>query len=406
MPVVGNEMIDPLYYERYGYPHASWEFLRRHRPVAWMEPPGMKPFWAVTRYADVSAISRDPKRWKIAPRIAVFPDVQFDPEHPVFRHLLNMDPPEHGKYRNLLSLRFTPKTLEPKREAIGRIVDEALARLAERREADFVEDFAATIPLAVIAEMIGLPREDWRLMFDLSNAIIASEDPEFQKGATTSETIDRAVQTSFDYFRAMVEERRRAPRDDLASALATGEVMGAPIAEWELLSYFVLLLVAGNETTRNATSGGLLALLEHRDQLARLRADPSLVPRAVEEIVRWVSPVIQFCRTADGDIQVGEVTVREGEAVCLLYPSANRDDAVFPDPFAFRIDREPNEHLGFGIGVHYCLGANLARLELQEIVRRLVPRLDEVELAGPVERMRSSFVGGIKHMSIRYRLRG
>jgi cholest-4-en-3-one 26-monooxygenase len=406
MPVVGNEIIDPLYYERYGYPHASWEFLRRHRPVAWMEPPGMKPFWAVTRYADVSAISRDAKRWKIAPRIAVFPEVQFNTENPAFRHLLNMDPPEHGKYRNLLSLRFTPKTLEPKREVVGRIVDEALARLAARREADFVEDFAATIPLAVIAEMIGLPRQDWRLMFDLSNAIIASEDPEFQKGATTRETIDRAVKTSFDYFRRMVEERRHAPRDDLASALATGEVMGAPIAEWELLSYFVLLLVAGNETTRNATSGALLALLEHRDQLERLRADPSLVPSAVEEIVRWVSPVIQFCRTAGEEIQVGEVTVHPGEAVCLLYPSANRDEAAFPDPFVFRVDREPNEHLGFGIGVHYCLGANLARLELQEIVRRLVPRLDELELAGPIERMRSSFVGGIKHMPIRYRLRG
>src|SRR4030095_6320942 len=192
MPVVGNEIIDPLYYERYGYPHASWEFLRRHQPVAWMEPPGMKPFWAVTRYADVSAISRDAKRWKIAPRIAVFPEVQFNTENPAFRHLLSMDPPEHGKYRNLLSLRFTPKTLEPKREVVGRIVDEALARLAARREADFVEDFAATIPLAVIAEMIGLPRQDWRLMFGLSNAIIASEDTEVQKGADTRRTSQRA----------------------------------------------------------------------------------------------------------------------------------------------------------------------------------------------------------------------
>ena len=318
MPTVGNEMIDPLYYERYGYPHASWAFLRRHEPVAWREPSGMNPFWAVTRYADLSAISRDPKRWKIAPRIAVFPEVQYSAEHPDFRHLLNMDPPEHVKYRNLLSLRFTPKTLEPKRQAIGRIVDRAIAQLAERQEADFVEDFAATIPLAVIAEMIGLPQEDWRLMFDLSNAIIASEDPDFQKGATTRETIDRAVQTAFDYFRAMVEDRRRTPRDDLASALATAEVMGGPIAEWELLSYIVLLLVAGNETTRNATSGGLLALLEHPEQLERLRAEPALVPSAVEEIVRWVSPVIQFCRTAGEAVPVGDVTVRPGEAVCLL----------------------------------------------------------------------------------------
>ena len=406
MPVVGHEVIDPLYYERYGYPHATWRFLREHRPVSRFEPPGMRPFWAITRYADVSAISREPKRWKIAPRIAVFPEEQIDVDQPPFRHLLNMDPPEHGKYRNLLSLRFTPKTLEPKRTAVGQIVDEALARLATRRDADFVEDFAATIPLAVIADMIGLPREDWKLMFDLSNAIIASEDPDFQHGATTRETNERAVQTSFTYFRELVEARRVAPREDLASVLATAEVMGAPIAEWELLSYFVLLMVAGNETTRNATSGGLMALVEHPGELEKLRRDPSLIPAAVEEIVRWVSPVIQFCRTADEDVEVGGTTIPAGEAVCLFYPSANRDETVFPDPFAFRVDRDPNEHLGFGIGVHFCLGANLARLELQEIFRRLVPRLAEVELAGPVERMRSSFVGGIKRMPIRYRLHG
>ena len=158
----------------------------------------------------------------------------------------------------------------------------------------------------------------------------------------------------------------RAPREDLASVLATAEVMGAPIAEWELLSYFVLLMVAGNETTRNATSGGLMALVEHPAELEKLRRDPSLIPTAVEEIVRWVSPVIQFCRTADEDVEVGGTTIPAGEAVCLFYPSANRDETVFPDPFAFRVDRDPNEHLGFGIGVHFCLGANLARLELQE----------------------------------------
>src|SRR5262249_2544255 len=406
MPVVGHEVIDPLYYERYGYPHAAWTFLREHDPVARFEPPGMRPFWAITRNVDVSAISREPKRWKIAPRIAVFPEVHIDADRPPFRHLLNMDPPEHGKYRNLLSLRFTPKTLEPNRAAIGAIVDEALARLGTRGEVAVVDDFSGRIPLAVIGEMIGLPREDWKLMFDLSNAIIASEDPDFQHGATTRETIERAVETSFDYFRRMVEARRRSPRDDLASALGTAEVMGEPIAGWEPLSYFVLPMVAGNETTRNATSGGLLALVEHRGELEKPRADPLLIPAAVEEIVRWVSPVIQFCRTAEEDVEVAGTTIRAGEAACLFSPSANRDERVFPDPFTFRVDRQPNEHLAFGVGVHFCLGANLARLELHEIFRRLVPRLDEVELAGPVERMRSSFVGGIKRMPIRYRLHG
>ena len=175
---------------------------------------------------------------------------------------------------------------------------------------------------------------------------------------------------------------------------------GGPIPEWELLSYYVLLIVAGNETTRNATSGGLLALMENPGELAKLRRDPGLIPAAVEEIVRWVSPVIQFCRTAVEDVEIGGTTVRKGEACCIFYPSANRDEEVFRDPFSFHVDRTPNEHYGFGIGVHFCLGANLARLELQEIFKRLV------ELAGPVERMHSSFVGGIKRMPVRWRVRG
>ena len=196
----------------------------------------------------------------------------------------------------------------------------------------------------------------------------------------------------------------RALLHHVASLLANAEVEGERIREWALLSYFVLLIVAGNETTRNATSGGLLALMENRDELAKLRRAPGLVNSAVEEIVRWVSPVIQFCRTPTEDVEISGVTIPAGEACCFFYPSANRDEDVFDDPFSFRIDRAPNDHFAFGIGVHFCLGANLARLELQEIFRRLVPRLGEVELAGPVERMRSSFVGGIKRMPLRLRL--
>ena len=402
--VVGWEIIDPAYYGRYGYPHASWAWLRRHAPVARCAPPGMRPFWAITRYADCGAILRDHRRFLIAPRIAVFPEEQAPADAPPFRHLLNMDPPEHGRYRNLLSQHFTPKALEAKRAAVGTIVDETLARVADRREVDFVDAVAAIVPLAVIAEMLGIPREDWQYMFRLSNTLLGAADPEYQAGATLAETAARARQEFLDYFRRLSSARRQEPRDDFITTLVNARVDGAPIPEWELLSYYVLLIVAGNETTRNATSGGLLALIENRGELAKLRRDPSLVPSAVEEIVRWVSPVVQFCRTAAEDVDVGGTTVRTGEACCIFYPSANRDEDVFPDPFAFRVDRTPNEHYGFGIGVHFCLGANLARLELQEIFKRLVARLDEVELAGPVERMHSSFVGGIKRMPIRWRL--
>jgi cytochrome P450 len=404
-PRAGWEIIDPVYYGRYGYPHASWAWLRRHAPVAWCEPPGMRPFWAITRYDDCGAILRDHRRFAIAPRIAVFPEEQVPADETGFRHLLTMDPPVHGRYRNLLSQHFTPKALEPKRAAVGAIVDETLARVAGRDEIDFVESVSAIVPLAVIAEMLGIPREDWELLFHLSNALVGAADPEYQHGSTIRETSERTRLEFLDYFRRLSNARRREPRDDFVTALVNARVDDAPMREWELLSYYVLLIVAGNETTRNATSGGLLALVENPGELDKLRRDPSLVPAAVEEIVRWVSPVVQFCRTALEDLEVGGVRIAKGEACCIFYPSANRDEDVFPDPFTFRVDRTPNEHYGFGIGVHFCLGANLARLELQEIFRRLVARVEDVDLAGPVERMHSSFVGGIKRMPIRWRLR-
>jgi cytochrome P450 len=365
----------------------------------------MLPFWAITRHADCGAILRDHRQFVIAPRMAVFPEEQAPTDAPPFRHLLNLDPPEHGRYRNLLSQHFTPKALEHKRAAVGEIVDDTLARVADRSEVDFVEAVAAIVPLAVIAEMLGIPREDWPHVFHLSNTLLGAADPEYQQGATLAETAERARQEFREYFGQLSSARRREPRDDFISALVHARVDGEPIRDWELLSYYVLLIVAGNETTRNATSGGLLALMDNPGELAKLRADSTLIPSAVEEIVRWVSPVVQFCRTALVDVEIGGTTIRRGQACCIFYPSANRDDDVFPDPFRFRVDRTPNEHYGFGIGVHFCLGANLARLELQEIFRRLVTRVEAVELAGPVERMHSSFVGGIKRMPVRWSVR-
>ncbi len=202
----------------------------------------------------------------------------------------------------------------------------------------------------------------------------------------------------------MVDDRRKNPRDDLVSVICNAEIDGKPLPYENVMSFYNLIVIAGNETTRNATSGGLLALIEHPEEFEKLKRDPSLVPKAVEEIVRWTTPVIQFCRTATEDVEIKGQKVREGEAFCLFYPSANRDEDVFDEPFRFKIDRHPNPHLAFGIGEHFCLGANVARLELNVMFRHLAQRLERVELSGPVERLRSSFLGGVKHMPIRYSL--
>jgi cholest-4-en-3-one 26-monooxygenase len=290
-------------------------------------------------------------------------------------------------------------------EAIAaRILDEVATgeRVAEM---DFVERVAAPLPIAVIGWLLGVPREDWPRLYDWTNRVIGANDPEFQRqDASRQETARAGMLEVFHYFNAMVEDRRKQPQDDLVSAFVHAEVDGKPLPLGDVLAYCLIIVVAGNETTRNATSGGLLALLEHPEQWARLRRDPGLVDAAVEEILRWTSPIIHFARRATRDTELDGQKIRAGERVALFYPSANRDEALFEDPYRFDITRDPNRHLAFGIGQHFCLGAHVARLELQVIFRHLARRLDRMELAGPVERLRSVLVGGVKHIPIRYRL--
>jgi cytochrome P450 len=404
------DIIGPDHYQRNGYPHAEWALLRRESPVHWYDRVSTtEPFWAITRHADIVAISKQPRRFVIQPRLAVFPDITPPEGEPEARHLLNMDPPEHGRYRKLVSAHFTPRTvlrLEPGTRQIARDLIDEIYRGGEESEVDFVEKVSAVLPIAVIADMLGVPRSDWKLLFRWTNETIGANDPEYQKpGATANETAEAARHGLFEYFLRLVEKRRAEPRDDIVSVLANAELDGKPLAPRELLSYYFLLVVAGNETTRNATTGGLMALVENPAELEKLRRDPSLIDSAVEEIVRWTTPVIQFCRTATEDFELRGQKIQSGQSVCLFYPSANRDEEVFERPFEFRVDREPNDHLGFGIGEHVCLGANLARLELRAIFEQLARRLEFAELAGKPERLRSSFVGGIKRLPIRYRLR-
>jgi cholest-4-en-3-one 26-monooxygenase len=401
------DILDPDLYVQRGYPHEEWTLLRHRAPVFRYERPRVEPFWAVTTHADIVAVSRQPELFRSSQLLFVAMEEEGAPavDEAILRQLLNMNPPEHGAYRSVVSRRFTPRAVQQLRGQIERITDEVLDGLMGREECDFVTEVSAKLPLAVIAEMFGIPRADWDMMFRLSNAMIGPGDPEYGGSETIKENLERARMEFFQYFIQLCEERRRTPRDDLASALANGKVNDEPLPPFELLSYFALLIIAGNETTRNATTGGLHALITNPAQFERLKRNPALVSSATEEIIRWTSPVIQFARIANTDTELHGQKIREGEVLALFYPSANRDEHIFERPFEFDVARSPNYHIAFGIGEHYCLGANLARLELQAMFRQLAARLESVELAGPVRRMRSSFVGGIKHMPIRYRLR-
>ncbi len=398
------DVVTPEHYEANGYPFREWAYLRRHAPVFWYERDNVEPFWAITKHADIVELSKQPELFLNAPRLAVFTRDLPAPPEASLRHLLDMDPPDHAAYRKVTSQRFTPRATEFWGDKVRRITREVLDEAGRHAEIDFVRDVSAKITIAVIAEMLGVPRDDWELMFRWTNEIIAPQDPEFQRAEGVADTLDQARIEVFEYFDRLVHERRRQPTDDIISTVANGTVRGEALPTVELLSYYFLLVVAGNETTRNAMTGGLLAFLDHPEEWEKLRAQPELIGTAVEETVRWTTPVIQFCRTAVRDYELRGQTIRAGQSACLFYPSANRDEDVFADGDVFRIDRSPNDHIAFGRGEHVCLGAHLARLEIRSVFEALCQRLRSAALAGPVQRVRSSFVGGIKHVPLRWDL--
>jgi cholest-4-en-3-one 26-monooxygenase len=403
--VTTAHLMDPDRFVARGYPHDAWAALRREAPVKWFAFDGRRPgFWAITKRADIVAISKEPERFQIGPRTAVFAESPPSRERSIqTRHLLTMDPPDHAAYRKLASAWFTPRAIETRRPEIAKLASDLLDPLAPSGEFDFVQDFAAPLTLSVLADMLGVPREDWPRLFDWTNRLVGSSDPEFQ-GGDAKLSDERASRELFGYFERLAEERAARPTRDLTSVLVNARIAGQPLPTNDLLSYYQLLVVAGNETTRNAASGGLMALIENPAELAKLRASPKLLSPAVEEIVRWVTPVLQFCRTPVEDFTLRGQTIRAGESMCLFYASANRDEEAFAEPEKFRIDRHPNPHVGFGIGEHFCLGANLARLELRVIFAELARRFAHFELVGEPARMRSSFIGGVKRMRVRYRL--
>jgi cholest-4-en-3-one 26-monooxygenase len=399
-----SDLVDPQRYAQRGYPHDLWARLRADAPVAHVEAPGYQPFWAITKHADILHIAAQALRFSSAAGITLARDGA--PPMPPSEILVLLDPPKHGPVRRLVSARFTPRAVRAKRADVERIALDVLAD-AEPAVAsgacDFVEHIAAPFPLAVIAWIIGVPGDDWELLFRWTNEIIGKDDPEYRReGESPGRTIKRARGELHAYLADLIDRRRREPQDDLVSEIIAGKVNGLSLSLDQLVAYCELFVEAGNETTRNAISGGLLAFCEQRSEWERLRDDRELLPDAVEEILRWVSPISHFTRVVTEDCEVHGEHLRAGDQVALYFASANRDEDVFDDPFTFRVDRRPNPHLAFGFGEHFCVGAHLARVEIEMIFRHLLDRFDWFELSGPIERLSSAVNGSIKRLPLRY----
>jgi cholest-4-en-3-one 26-monooxygenase len=401
-------LVHPEDYVRHGYPHAEWTRLRAEEPVSWQtQEGGAVDYWAITKHADITEIGKRPDVFLSAPRLVIQHLEEEINEIPPT--LIQMDPPVHGEYRQMISRRFTPRMLRKIHEPIERIGREIVDKLMEQGdegECDFVAEVSAPLPIAVIAWLLGVPESDWSLLFDWTNRVIGAGDPEYQIEGEDSHATALAAQIElFGYFTQLVAERRKNPQDDLITVFTQCEYEGKPLSDMDVLSWCFIIVIAGNETTRNGTTGGMLAFIENQHELRRLQENMNLLAPAVEEVVRWTSPIIHFGRTAVRDYPLRDKIIREGESVALFYPSANRDEEVFDSPFEFQIDRQPNRHIGFGVGEHFCLGAHLARLEMQVAYRYLLPRIEEIELTGPAQRLYSGLVGGVKHLPIRYKLR-
>lgn len=424
------DITDTARYVKRGYPWREWDLLRRTAPVYWYERPGFEPFWALTKYEDIAWVSRNPQLFSNTQRLRLdsiegveilergrerqarrYGGSPADPPDFIF-----MDPPEHRQYRAATSRKFTPRAmmqLEGHFAAlattyVGEFARELADQFPEGEAVDFVHELSCRLPVAAICELAAVPRADWDQIFRWTEVLVGAGDLEFQDSGADREATQRRVGREWrQYTLGLIAQRRAtgATGDDLISLLVRAEIDGRPLSERELVNYILLLLAAGNETTRNALTGGVQALLEHPEELRKLVANPDLVESAVEEILRWTSVVIQFARTCLADTEIRGQRIRKGETVALWYPSANRDEEIFADPYRFDITRDPNPHFAFGgYGEHVCLGANLARWELRAMIRELLPLLADMELAGPPELVAGNLhVGGIKRLPVRFR---
>jgi cytochrome P450 len=398
-------LADPLAYTDEPKLHAALGHLRANAPVSWVEVPNYRPFWAITKHADVIGIERDSVLFTNWPR-PVLTTAEGDELQAAagVRTLIHLDDPQHRVVRAIGADWFRPKAMRALKVRVDGLAKNYVDKMMTvGPECDFVQEVAVNYPLYVIMSLLGIPESDFPRMLKLTQELFGSDDSEFKRGSSNEDQLP-ALLDMFGYFNTVTASRREHPTEDLASAIANARIDGEPLSDIDTVSYYLIVATAGHDTTSATISGGLHGLIDNQDQLHRLRDNLDLMPLATEEMIRWATPVKEFMRTAAEDTTVRGVPIAAGESLLLSYVSANRDEDVFEDPFRFDVGRDPNKHVAFGYGVHFCLGAALARMEVNSFFAELLPRLKSIELTGDPEFVATTFVGGLKHLPVRYSL--
>ncbi|MHB8530051.1 MAG: cytochrome P450 [Caulobacteraceae bacterium] len=416
---IATAVIDPKSYALDKPVHEAFRWLRANQPLGKARLEGLYPFWIVSKHADILEISRRNDLFHSGDMATTFTSIEGDQKiremtggspHLV-RTLVQMDAPDHPKYRVLTQSWFLPQNIRRLEDRIRQIAREHVDRMAGLGgECDFVRDVALTYPLAVIMEILGVPREDEPRMLRLTQELFGASDPELNraKGHAGEEDgigdLQGVIADFFLYFKKITDDRKASPGADLATVIANGQVDGAPINDFEAMSYYVIVATAGHDTTSSSTAGAVWGMCEFPRAFAEVKANPALIPGLVEESIRWVTPVKHFMRSTTEDTEMRGQSIPQGDWLMLCYPSGNRDEEVFEDPDEFRPGRRPNRHLSFGYGAHLCLGQHLARMEMRILWEELLPRLTSLEFAGEPVRAEAAFVGGPKRLPIRYRM--
>lgn len=407
----GYELVHPDYYAEHGPPYAIWDRLRAESPVHWCEVDNVESFWAVTRQEDIKYISKTPEIFLSEPGITLMPTdqkIRDDEGLGAMRVVINTDPPVHRDLRKVASPFLTPRSLQ----AMQGVIDQSAKSLVDSMasnggegETDLAMGIAVSHPLRILAKAIGVPEEKEAQILELSNRLFAPDDLELGGGENSEESFAKLGQEFVELFLPIIEDRRKNPTGDLASVIANAQINGEPMGPMETLGYYLIVFSAGHDTTKNSLAGGFWQLIQNPDEFEKVQQDISRAPDAVEEMIRWASPVNYMKRTAARDTEVNGQKIREGERVVMFYGSGNRDEAVFDDPYTFSIDRNPNRHIAFGYGEHFCMGTHFARRSMRAIVEQLATRVEHWELAADPEWIRASFVVGLKHLPVRYKIR-
>jgi cytochrome P450 len=417
---LASAIVDPSAYADGQAIDAAFATLRKDAPFAVAEPAGMRPFWAVTRHADILSVERQNDLFHNGDEAATLTTIEGDQKvkamtggspH-LIKSLVQMDGLEHINYRRLTQPFFLPQNIRSLEGRVREIAREFVNKMVEKGDScDFAADIALLYPLRVIMEILGVPQEDEPLMLKLTQEIFAAADPELNRDGSDahddSSRIAALMGTVADltaYFDAVTKDRRASPRSDVASVIANAQIDGQPLGALEAMGYYIIVATAGHDTTSNTTAGALWALAERPDQLKTLQNDMSLMPSFLEESIRWETPVKHFMRTATADTEVAGQKIKKGDWLMLCYPSGNRDEAVFDNPYQFDLTRKPNKHVAFGYGAHVCLGQHLARLEMRILWEELLPKLKSLQLNGKAVRTKANFVCGPKHVPISYQL--